>query len=159
MTALGTAVNANTLKTLIIQNRTEAAQVAEVLGPKRAEVDKAIAALEKQYADENFNLLLQKAEAEEAAADYERQLREMAVQHFTDTGEKRLDADVSVRVNTKYEYDNTAAVAWAEINAPVLIVKTVDKKSFESLPSTPDLPFVQKIETVTTVIAKEFTTV
>lgn len=159
MTALGMAVNANTLKRLIIQNRTEAAKAAEVLSEKRKTIDDAIAALEKQYADENFNLLLQQGEADEAAADYDRQLREMVVQHFTETGEKRMDGDCSVRVNTKFQYDNTTAVAWAERNAPVLIVKTVDKKSFESLPQTRDLAFVEIIETATAVIAKEFTEV
>lgn len=156
---IGSAVDARTLKSLIIQNRSEANQAAEALAPKRQAVDEAIAALEKQYEDENFNLLLLKKEAEESAASYDAQLRQMAVDYFKETGEKRLDADCSVRVNTKYDYDNTAAVAWAEINAPVLIIKTVDKKAFESLPSTPDLAFVEKIETVTAVIAKEFTDV
>jgi plasmid maintenance system killer protein len=159
MSAIGMAVNAKTLKSLIVQNRSEAAQAADALAPKRAVINEAIAALEKQFANENFNLLLQKTEAEEAAANYERQLREMAVQHFEETGEKRMDADCSVRVNVKYEYDNVTAVAWAETNAPVLIVKNIDKKSFESLPSTPDLPFVTKTESVSAVIAKEFTDV
>ena len=159
MTALGMAVNANTLKCLIIQNRDEAAQVAETLAPKRALMDEIIADLEKKYAEDNFNLLLQQREATEAANDYDLQLRAMAVQHFESTGEKRMDADCSVRVNTKYEYDNTTAVAWAELNAPILIVKTVDKKAFESLPSTVDLEFVEKVETATAVIAKEFTDV
>lgn len=159
MTALGMAVNARTLKHLIIQNRNEAAQVTDALAPKRAAVDAAIAELEKQYADENFNLLLQQKEAIEAANDYDAQLRQMAIQHFESTGERRMDADCSVRVNTKFEYDNTTAVAWAETNAPVLIVKTVDKKAFESLPQTADLDFVEKIETATAVIAKEFTDV
>lgn len=158
MTAFGMVANANTLKSLIIHNRKEAAKAEGFLAEKRKPIDAAIAEIEKQYADENFNLLIQAKEANEAAADYDSQLREMVVQHFTETGEKRMDVDCSVRVNTKFSYDNKTAVAWAETNAPVLIVKTVDKKAFESLPQTSELEFVEKIETVTAVIAKEFAT-
>ncbi len=152
------AEHANVLKNLIHENRLEAEQAALSLADKRKAVDEAIVAIEKQYADENFNLLLQQKEATESATSYDQQLRELAVSFFNETGEKRLDADVSVRVNTKFQYDNTTAVAWAEINAPVLIVKTVDKKSFESLPQVAALDFVEKVETVSAVIAKEFTT-
>ncbi len=151
-----TSVNAQTLKSLIVQNRNEAAEVAEQLAPKRAAVDAAIAELEKQYEGENFNLLLQMREANESAASYDQQLREMTVQYFKETGAKRMDADCSVRVGVKFLYDNAQAVEWATSNAPVLIVKTIDKKGFESMPMITDLSFVDKIETPVAVIAKEF---
>lgn len=157
MTAFGVERDARTLKALIINSRSEANNAAELLAEKRKPIDDAIAALEKQFSDENFNLLHQLKEATQFASEYETQLRDMVIDHFNKTGEKRIDADCSVRLNTRFQYEAAEAVAWAETNAPVMIFKSVDKKAFESLPQIADLDFVTRIETPSAVIAKTFT--
>lgn len=151
------AINAGTYKRLLIQNRVELEAAQARLAEKRKPVDEAIADLNAQFELENYNTLTQINEAQEAIDQYDKGLRTIAIDHFKATNEKRFDADISVRVTTKLQYEAEKAVAWAEQNAPIMIVKSVDKKAFESLPSTPSLDFVEVIETPSAVIAKEFT--
>ena len=75
-----------TLKSLYKQNLAEAKTYEDEISLKRIAVDEQIAAIEKQFADDNFNIILGKNEAIEAAQDYEAQLRLAAVHHFDATG-------------------------------------------------------------------------
>ena len=82
-------------------------------------------------------------------------LRTALIAHFYATGEKKIDSDLSVRVATRYIYENADAVSWAETNAPIMIAKWIDKRTLESLPNVASLPFVMVKETPTAVIAKD----
>jgi len=92
------------------------------------------------------------ATATEKFVEINHELRERMVDHYVKTGEKVIDENLSVRVTTKLEYANSEAVEWAEVNAPIMIVKSVDKKAFESLPRVKDLEFVRVEETPVSVI-------
>lgn len=79
-------------------------------------------------------------------------LRSSAIKHYAETGTKSLDEHLGVRVNTKLVYKVEDAVEWAEKNAPVMIVKGIDKKPFEAIASDKHLDFVKVEEKVTAVI-------
>jgi len=59
-----------------------------------------------------------------------------------------------VRVTKSLSYDVKDAVRWAEINAPVMVQKTIDKKAFESLPTVAELEFVTAQNKVVSTISK-----
>jgi len=89
----------------------------------------------------------------EKLQEIEASLRNATVESYQQTGEKKVDENLSVRVTRKLNYDQSKAVAWAETNAPVMIVKSVDKKAFEAMPTVTDLDFVEVNETATAVIS------
>lgn len=151
------AINAGTYKRLIIQNRAKMEAAQARLAEQRKLVDEEIADLNAKFERENHTTLLEIKEAQEAIDQHDRGLRSLAIEYYRATSEKRFDADISIRVTTKLQYEAEKAVAWAEANAPIMIVKSVDKKAFESLPSTRSLDFVEVVETPLAVIAKEFT--
>jgi len=127
------------------------------------DADKTIEPLEEELQlklqkirDEHFTTYEDKyavrAEASEKFVEINHELRERMVDHYVKTGEKVIDENLSVRENVKLVYENDAAVKWAESNAPIMIVKSVDKKAFESLPTVADLDFVDKEITPVSVI-------
>jgi hypothetical protein len=154
---MGDRVNARVIKQFLLTARENAQHTAQILNERRQPLNEQIMALNVRFDEDNAELLDQLSAAEAETTKWDEQLRRLAVYHYEETGEKKLDADCSVRVTTKFQYDAGDAVAWAEKNAPVMIVKSVDKKAFESLPQIGDLEFVKTVETPTAVIAKEFT--
>lgn len=118
----------------------------------REPLDKQILALETEFKEKNADLYNSIEHWESTLDQANMALREAALAHYTSTGEKTLDENLSVRVAVKYVYEQDKAVEWAEKNAPIMIVKSVDKKAFESLPKVDDLEFVYKTETPTSVI-------
>ena len=95
---------------------------------------------------ETYDLLSARAALAESG------LRQAIVERYQATGETTIDENLSVRVTRKLQYDNAKAVKWAEINAPVMVVKAIDKKAFESLPVVTDLDFVEVQESASAVI-------
>lgn len=67
---------------------------------------------------------------------------------------KTLGHGCSVRVTEKLQYEDIAAVTWAETNAPYMIKRSVDEKAFKAAMESMDkLPaFVVRKETVTAVV-------
>lgn len=141
-----------TAKELFTNTKKELSSLAADLRERQKELADKIANLESEFRTENAELLETIDLTTASSKTYEDFLRSAAIEHFNQTGEKSLDENLSVRVNTKLEYQMPIAVEWAEQNAPIMIVKAVDKKAFESLPSVLDLEFVRPIETVTAVI-------
>jgi len=146
------AFNADALKRLYLDALHGSQDMAEQLNVRRQPINEQIAALQQAFDDENAELITLLAEKIDASADYEGQLRTLAIDNFNETGTKTMDEHLGVQVRTKYVYDNAAAVEWALVNAPVMIQKTIDKKAFESLPIVADLPFVTTDSTVSAVI-------
>ena len=72
---------------------------------------------------------------------------------FTSTGNKAIDADLSIRINTALAYDGDEALGWAKEHGLCL---ALDKKAFEKLASVQALDFVQTVEKPVAVIAKVF---
>lgn len=75
------------------------------------------------------------------------------VKHYEDTGEKRYDSDLSVRIGQSFLYSADAAIFWAATNAPIMIKEVLDTKAFENYAKTADLKFVDIEEKVTAVIS------
>ncbi len=115
-------------------------------------LEKQIAELRAEFQKANAYHYTELEAWERKFTEADQRLRDIALAHFETTGEKTFDENLSVRVNTKLVYEMPKAVEWAEQNAPVMIVKAVDKKSFESLPTVADLDFVYKTETTVPVI-------
>ena len=103
---------------------------------------------------------IEKAKAE-FADNYDEQLRieETAlIENYKLTGEKTFDKECGVAVTTKYEYKPEDAVNWAKVNAPVLVVESVDDKAFKKMPMIADLDFVTVTETPVAKLATNFET-
>lgn len=141
-----------TAKRLMVQNAALAAEAEKELAALREEVSQQVEALWNAFNERNADTIQFLEEAKERADGYESFLRESAIEHYQTTGEKTLDDNLGVRVNTKLEYEMPLAVAWCDQNAPVLVQKVIDRKVFEKFPGVDALPFVTKQETVTAVL-------
>lgn len=125
---------------------------AEMVKPLDQALEEKLDAIRKSHYEQHAETYHIAQAAGEAMASAEKVLRDSVIAHFEATGEKTIDENLGVRVNSRFEYENDEAVEWAEKNAPVMIYRTVDKKAFESYSKVTDLPFVRKIETASAVI-------
>ena len=149
-----TTNNIPKLKELYIANLSNVKETSELLKPVEEELAEIIRHISEDHRKKHAELYELAERCNEQLAWSETHLRESVVAHFEATGEKTIDENLSVRVNSRLEYENDDAVEWAEKNAPVMIYKTVDKKAFEGFATQSgiDLPFVRKINTPSAVI-------
>lgn len=82
-----------------------------------------------------------------AMADADARARELALAEYAVDGNKSVAEGVSIRVTRKMVYDEAAALAWCATNAPVLILRALDKKGFEKLAPT-EVVTVQEVPQV-----------
>lgn len=147
-----TAINIELLKAEFIDAKDAAEHALLLTAPLDAELTAGIERVKAEHYAKHAERYKLAADVLDVASLAESNLRNGMTEIYKATGEKTIDANLSVRVNTKLEYEMPKAVAWAEQNAPVMIVKAVDKKAFESLPTVADLEFVFKTETPVAVI-------
>lgn len=142
------------LKQLYIAAKENAADIDANYDRKFGAVKAQIDALEQEFQTSNAELIDLRTKTRDTLASVESQLRNAMIEWHQATGGKTYDDDLGVRVSKSYVYDNKDAVAWAETNAPVMIQKTIDKKTFESLPNIGDLEFVTPNDKITATISK-----
>lgn len=147
------------LKNELIDARRTVANFFEPLAAANAALEVEIQAVRDRYNVENAGLLNSANVAGKNLEAAENALRNALIEWYEEHGEKTFDKELSVRVSTKFIYEEQKAVEWAEKNAPIMIVHTIDKKAFESLPATKTLDFVEEKETVTAVVAKTLTAI
>lgn len=118
-----------------------------------------IDALQAEWEKANADLLAVYQRATDIANRAESDLQAAVLEMYVATGNKQVDKalKLSVRVTRKISIkDGPAAVAWAKVNAPMLVREAVDEKSFakivETLPEMPD--FVDVKETPIAVIGE-----
>jgi len=140
------------LKSHYLADRLAAAEFSEMLAPRRRALEERINAIRDAFAEENAELLHSEKAFTESADAYEQELRSLAIQHFNLSGEKTLDENLSVRVQTKISYDEEKAVGWALLNAPILVRRTVDRKQFEEMAKRHRPDFVTFEDSVVAVI-------
>ncbi len=143
------------IKQSIISLRQSRTDMEAEIRERRAPIQEKVDQLWEEFRQSNGELLDTMATAIETEQALDLELRQRAINHFSSTGEKKLDKHISVRVTNKLQYTDAAAVEWAEKNAPVMIVRSIDRKAFESLPTVLDLPFVSNEPSVVGVIAKD----
>jgi len=80
-------------------------------------------------------------------------IREVAIQEFESTGNKKPWDGVGIKEMTKYSYELADAIKWAKENASMVVYETVDKKKFEKILSVTEpktLPKTIKVYKETT---------
>ena len=85
-------------------------------------------------------------------AEAEGKLREMAIEKYTETGEKTVAPGVGIRVMTRLGYGSTDAYDWAIEHKLAL---KLDSSAFEKIAKTSKLPFVTITEEPQATIATE----
>lgn len=153
----GTSIGTQTefdpqLKSDYINAVTAVKEAGELLEPVEHELADIVRIITEQHRNKYAEIYDIAASTAERLESSEKILRDAVIRHYKETGEKTIDENLSVRVNSRLEYENDEAVEWAEKNAPVMIYRTVDKKAFESYSQVTDLPFVKKIDTPSAVI-------
>lgn len=144
-----------TLKQYLADCRKFVAKTAEVYDRARIDLDLRLDLVQEQWKSENAALISEYASDRKCLEIADSNLRAALIERYNTTQEKKYDNNLSVRISSKFQYENADAVEWAEKNAPILVIKSVDKKAFESLPQIEKLEFVYRHDTVTAVIAKE----
>lgn len=94
-------------------------------------------------------------EARAAVANAENTLRQAGLAHYAENpSTKKLPCGLSVRVVSSLEYEGTAALAWAIEHKMAL---ALDKKAFEAIAKTHNVPFVTAKENIIITIPTDTT--
>lgn len=152
MSATYAQTRAQQIKNHYLGDLQAAREYTEFLAPHRLELDAEISKLRNAFNERHAESLHGETAFTDSANGYELELRQLAIDHFTETGEKTMDENLGVQVRTTLKYSNDDAVKWAETNAPVMICRSVDKKAFENYALKAELPFVERDDKVSAVI-------
>lgn len=137
-----------------------AIEIAVLLEEKQADLDAQIAALRAKWQAENAETIEIAKDALQRAEDEEEALRAAIVaEYWRRRGEdpnasKQIGDGMSVQVRTRFQFDLEAATRWAKVNAPILVIETVDERAFANyLKTARELPeFVEVAESISAVI-------
>lgn len=131
-----------------------AADVAERHDAARLILEQELEEIRDKWAETNSELLDEYADITTRAGAAEKALREAIIAAYNATNEKKFGHGLSVRVGTKFVYDEAAAIEWAATNAPICVKRVIDKKAFEAICKTSQPEFVRVEETPVAVIGK-----
>ena len=74
---------------------------------------------------------------------------------YTEAGNgKKHPSGIGLRVSKTMDYSAETALEWAKENSPAMLVTSLNKKSFEALAKTQELPFVEYGEKQTVTFPK-----
>lgn len=79
-------------------------------------------------------------------------IREEAMLKYKETGEKKLEFGVGIRVMKRLNYDEKEAFSWAKDHSLAL---ALDKRAFEKIAKVDDIDFVETTEEAMATIPKE----
>lgn len=139
------------LKEQLINDRRRARQWNELYSDAESELAEQIKALKEIWETSNAELIASRNEANADLFSTESELRNAMIEDFAVNKNKKIDNDLSVRVNTTLVYDQTEAMKWAKSTGMAL---TLDKSAFEKIAKAANLDFVQEVENPIAVIAK-----
>jgi len=131
-----------------------AADVTERHDAARLILEQELKAINDKWAAANSELLDEYTDITTRAGAAEKALREAIIAAYGESGQKQLGHGLSVRVGTKFVYDEAAAIEWAATNAPICVKRVIDKKAFEAICKTSRPEFVTVSETPVAVIGK-----
>jgi len=134
----------------VLKDRAAHDELGREYTAKRAALNDKIDRLNKEFEEENAELIAKYTEARETAINAENDLRGLVVRAFEESGEKQVAPGLSVRVNKSLKYDPNTALEWARRHQFAL---ALDKKAFEKIASVQPIDFVETVETVSAVIA------
>lgn len=98
-----------------------------------AVVKEAYRIAEEQFKVKNGNLIAEVEQIRQAMDNAEEELRNAAIAHYDETGEKRPVPGVEVKVRKALTYHHAEATAWAHMHKMCLML---DKKAFETVAKT-----------------------
>lgn len=133
-----------------------AADVAERYKVAQEFLEQRIEKIRQSWAEipVNAELIAEYTDITTRAGAAEKALREAIIAAYNATNEKKFGHGLSVRVGTKFVYDEAAAIEWAATNAPICVKRVIDKKAFEAICKTSQPEFVRVEETPVAVIGK-----
>lgn len=120
------------------QARSQRYKVRELYEAKLKEFNESISDITTKLEQENNNIL-----------GIETDIKELAIKEYNQTGKKKLECGVGIRVMSRLIYEQEDALKWAQDHNLAL---TLDKKAFESIAKTQAILFVEKREIATATI-------
>lgn len=112
--------------------------------------------LKKKSFEETIDSELKSLEnIKEINLNLKKQISMLSINKFKETGEKKLDFGLGIRVTTKLNYEENDAIKWSKENMPIAIKEVIDKKQFDTFAKGNELDFVEKIENITVTFPKE----
>ncbi len=123
---------------------------------KLIEATKESVRLAREAFEKTFEKELTEIKAfEEENAELKKVIQEGAIKEFDETGIKKLNGGIGIRITTKLQYREDVALGWAAENMPIIVKRIIDKKSFETFAKENELEFVDKIENKVVTFPKE----
>ncbi len=119
---------------------------------KAAEATSAKSSALKAWREDHQHLFSEESIAKEIMFQEENKLRLMAIEVYTETGDKAVAPGVGIRVMTKIDYDGKEAFKWAIEHKLAL---QLDTKKFASLAKDGTIDFVTISEEPSVTIAAD----
>jgi len=94
----------------------------------------------EKYMAENNSLFSELENVSEQMINTEMEIREIALTKYKETGEKKLNYGVGIRILKKLEYNDKEALKWAKEHNMAL---SLDKKSFDKIAKAEPMDFVK----------------
>lgn len=114
-------------------------QLSEMLQEKELILKEEIEKLQANFLEANAELINDCERVKTELSETDAALRSAMIEHFLHTGEKSIDSDLTVRVNTRLLYDKNEALNWAKEHNLAL---KLDEREFEKIASSTDISFV-----------------
>lgn len=102
-----------------------------------AVLQEALSKARVSFDEANAKLIGLVSQAASAVQTEERVLRELTLQRYEQTGDKRPSPGVGIRIVKKVDYDPATALSWAKANDLALVL---DKKAFEKIATATAIP-------------------
>lgn len=110
------------------------------LREKMSDLNEKKKVINQNYLKENNDLFSEIENISEQVTMAEIQIKEIALIKYSETGEKKLEYGVGIRIMKKLEYDDVAALNWAKEHSMAL---SLDKRSFDKIARADPMDFVQ----------------
>lgn len=127
-------------------------EVDDRVAAKKAELTAMIERITTKWNEVNAELLVEADEAAKKFTAVEYQIRQAALAQFAETGDKQIGHGVSIRVETKYEYEEEEAIRYSiEHKMPHML--KIDGVKFKKFASVTPLDFVKETTKPTPVVS------
>ncbi|MEE9525052.1 MAG: hypothetical protein V3V78_00415 [Candidatus Woesearchaeota archaeon] len=97
-------------------------------------------AANEKYLTDNNELFSEVEKLAGQLTQTEIEIKEMALNEYSETGEKKLKFGVGIRIMKKLEYEEAEAFAWAKEHSMAL---SLDKRSFDKIARADPMDFIK----------------
>lgn len=104
------------------------------LGKLNRQLEAVNSKYEDTYADwvrDHMDLITQQEDLKQQISAKREEIKRAAIEQYTQNGEKKPHPAISIREYTRYRYEESEALEWAETHVPIIVHRVLDTKTYE----------------------------